>query len=199
MTTILQINSSIFGDDGKSSNLANSFVEELRTRKPNARVVRRDLAKDPISHLNAETFTASTIPIEERTQEQAQVVAVADTLVDELVAADILVIGSPTYNFGISSSLKTWFDHVARAGVTFRYTENGPEGLLSIDAYVFISSGGLYAGTDTDFQTNYIRHYLNFLGINNIEFTYLEGIAMGDDTLNKGIKNANDRIQTLVA
>jgi len=199
MTTILQLNNSVFGDEGKSSGLADSFVEELRDRYTDARVIRRDLSMDPVPHLTAECFSAAITPQEERTPEQAQAANMADTLVNELMEADVLVIGSPTYNFSIASSLKAWFDHVARAGTTFRYTENGPEGLLSTKAYVFISSGGFYQGTDTDFQTHYIRHFLSFLGINNVEFVYLEGAARGEDTLNEGMKVAQERIQALVA
>lgn len=199
MTTILQLNNSLFGDEGKSSSLANSFVEELRIRRPDIRVIRRDLTRNPVPHLTAECFTAAITPLEKRTSAQAKAAALADTLVNELMEADILVIGSPTYNFSITSSLKAWFDHVARAGTTFRYTEKGPVGLLSMKVYVFISSGGFYKGTDTDFQTQYIRHFLGFLGVNDVEFTYLEGASMGDDALSKGMNIAQERIQSLVA
>lgn len=200
MTTILQLNNSLFGDDGRSSNLANTFVEEWRVHHSDVRVIRRDLAKDPIPHLMSECFNAAMIPLEKRTPEQAQAAALADTLIRELMEADLLVIGSPTYNFNISSSLKAWFDHVVRAGMTFRYTANGPEGLLSgTKAYVFISSGGVSEGTETDFQTRYIQHLLRFLGVNDIGFTYLEGVAMGEDTLGKNMKLAQERIQDLVA
>ena len=199
MPTILQLNNSLFSDDGKSSSLANSFVEQLRIRQPDTRVIRRDLTRNPVPHLTAECFTAAITPPEKRTSAQVKAAALADTLVSELMETDMLVIGSPTYNFSITSSLKSWFDHVARAGTTFRYTEKGPVGLLSMKVYVFISSGGFYKGMDTDFQTQYIRHFLNFLGINDVEFTYLEGASMGDHALGKGMQLAQERIQLLVA
>jgi len=199
MTTILQLNNSIFGNQGKTSVLANAFVEKMVGQNPDTNVICRNLAAEPIQHLSFETFTAASASPAERTPEQTQAVAQADTLIKELMDADVLVIGSPTYNFSITSSLKAWFDHVARAGATFQYGANGPEGLVNAKAYVFISSGGFYKDQDTDFQTHYIRYLLGFLGITDVEFTYLEGIAMSDDALDKGMQMAQDRILELVA
>ncbi|MEX0731617.1 MAG: NAD(P)H-dependent oxidoreductase [Aquisalimonadaceae bacterium] len=200
MTTILQINNSLFGDEGKSSSLADAFVAEWSRRQPDARVIRRDLAADPVPHLTHDRFSAAITAPDERTPAQADEAVIADALVDELLAADVLVIGVPIYNFNIPSTLKAWFDHVARAGTTFRYTENGPEGLLrSRKAYVFATSGGRYAGTEADFQTPYIRHFLGFLGIDDVVFTYAEGLAMGDDTSREALNAAGRRIMKLAA
>ncbi len=199
MKKILQLNNSLFGSEGKSSILVNTFVEKMLEQNPEASVFCRDLAADIIPHLSLDSFTAANASQAERTPEQSQAASLADTLIQELMDSDVLVIGSPTYNFSITSSLKAWFDHVARAGATFQYGENGPEGLVSTKAYVFITSGGHYKGTDIDFQTHYIRHFLEFLGITDVTFTYLEGVAMGDDVLDKSMHAAKDRILELVA
>jgi FMN-dependent NADH-azoreductase len=200
MTTILQLNNSLFGDNGKSSRLADAFVAQWREREPEVRVIRRDLARDPIPHLSLEAFTAAGIAPDQRTSEQARAAGLADTLVDEVLAADVLVIGLPIYNFNLPSTLKTWFDHVARAGTTFRYTSAGPEGLLRARrAYVFATSGGQYAGTPADFQAPYLKHFLGFLGIDNVSFTYAEGLAMGEQSSHEALAAANRRIADLAA
>lgn len=200
MTTILQLNNSIFGDDGQSSRLADQFVARYRQHTPETRVIRRDLAADPVPHLTAARFGAALTAEDERTAEQARDAAIADTLIEELEAADVLVIGAPTYNFHVASTLKAWIDHVARAGRTFRYTANGPEGLLTgKTAYVFLTSGGQYIGTDMDFEAPYLRHFLGFLGIGDVHITRAEGLAMGEDTKTRAITDAQERIEALVA
>ncbi|MBD3646164.1 MAG: NAD(P)H-dependent oxidoreductase, partial [Pseudomonadales bacterium] len=170
MTTILQLNTSIFGDGGASTKLADDFVSRWHERD-GATVIRRDFAREPVPHLTAERFQAALQPAAERSDEQAREAALADELIDELMAADALVIALPMYNFNVPSALKAWFDHVARAGTTFRYTENGAEGLATgKKAYVFATRGGIYEGTDFDFQTPYVRQFLGFLGIGDVEF-----------------------------
>ncbi|MDN3517034.1 NAD(P)H-dependent oxidoreductase [Aquisalimonas lutea] len=200
MTTILQLNNSIFGDDGQSAQLADRFIARFRATAPEARVIRRDLAAAPVPHLTAARFTAALTPVHERSDEQAREAAIADTLIQELEDADVLVIGSPTYNFGVPSTLKAWFDHVARAGRTFRYTADGPEGLLADKtAYVFIASGGQYVGSEMDFQTPYIRHFLGFLGITDVHFVHAEGLAMGEDTSQQALEEARRSVEKLAA
>ncbi len=200
MTTILQVNNSVFSDHGVSSRLADSFVTRHRSGQPDTRVVRRDLSDAPVPHLTAERFRAALTPAGQRTAEQARAAAIADELVQELIAADVLVIGVPTYNFNIPSPLKAWFDHIARAGTTFRYTENGPEGLLTgKKAYVFIASGGHYADSALDFTTPWLRHMLAFLGIEDVTFTYAEGLALGDEASQQAIDSAEQRIERLAA
>lgn len=200
MTTILQINNSLFSDDGQSSRLADEFVGRLRGAAPGARVIRRDLAREPVPHLDQATFGAALTAPEQRSDEQARAAATADTLVEELLAADTLVIGVPVYNFLVPSTLKAWFDHVARAGTTFRYTENGPEGLLrDRRAYVFVTSGGRYAGTEADFAARYVRHMLGFLGIDRVTVIRAEGLAMGEDSSRQAIEEARDHIDRLAA
>src|SRR5258707_10192054 len=137
----------------------------------------RALAAEPVPHLDAARFGAFLAKPEAHTPEQAAVLGYSDALIRELKDADVIVLGLPMYNFGIPSMLKAYFDHLARAGVTFRYTESGPVGLLGgKQAYVFAARGGLYAGTPRDTQTPYVRVFLNFLGIEDVRFTYAEGL-----------------------
>lgn len=200
MKTLLQVNNSVFGDDGVSSRLADTFVAQERARRDEVRVIRRNLGDNPVPHLNATRFQAALTAPDERTAEQAREAAIADELVEEVLAADVLVIGVPVYNFQVPSPLKAWFDHVARAGTTFRYTENGPEGLLKgRKAYVFVASGGQYEGTDMDFVAPYLRHMLGFLGIDDVIFIRAEGMAMGEETSQQALVDANQRISALAA
>src|SRR5581483_7930379 len=131
MKTLLQLNSSLYGDRGESSRLAERFVSEWRDQNPSARVIYRDLAGAALPHLTAERFAAFLAKPEERTPAQKAIVAASDELIDELKRADVIVLGAPMYNFNIPSTLKAYFDHIARAGVTFRYTDKGPIGLLT--------------------------------------------------------------------
>ena len=129
-------------------------------------MVRDVAAAEPVPHLNAERFGAFITKPEERSAAQHAVVAYSDALIDELKQADVIVLGLPMYNFGVPSQLKAYFDHIARAGVTFKYTDKGPVGLLTgKKVYVFAARGGLYAGTPLDTQTSYVRDFLRFLGI----------------------------------
>src|SRR4051812_21479588 len=140
MKTTLQLKTSLFGDAGQSSQLSNQLVERL-----GGRVVVRDLSKDPVPHLDAGRFGAFLAKPEDRTADQRAVVEYSDQLIGELKAADTIVIGLPMYNFTLPSTLKAYFDHIARAGVTFKYTEKGAVGLLTgKKAYVVISRGGVY-------------------------------------------------------
>lgn len=200
MTTLLQINSGIFGAGSQSSAMADAFVDNWMAGHPDDRVARRDLGAEPVPHFDADTIAALSTAADQRTSEQSVAAAYADRLVAELQAADVLVLGVPMYNFGVPSALKAWFDHVARAGVTFRYTESGPEGLLrGKKAYVFAARGGIYAGTDQDVQTPFIRQFLGFLGITDVEFVYAEGLNMGDGVREQALSAATGRIAELAA
>src|SRR5436190_610710 len=182
MKTLLHLNTSIYSDDGESSRLAARLVNAWRAANPGARVVKRDLAREPVPHITAERFQAFLAKPEARTPAQAAIVEYSDGLIGELKRADTIVIGLPLYNFGIPSTLKAYFDHVARAGESFRYTETGPVGLLTgKKAYVVAARGGLYAGTPLDTQSAYVRNFLGFLGITDVEFVYAEGLAMGEE------------------
>lgn len=188
---ILQINSSIFSAGGQSTGLADQFVARLQTQNPGARLTVRDLAADPVPHLDAARFGAFLAKPEDRTPAQQAVVAYSDALIDELKRADVVVLGLPLYNFGLPSTLKAYFDHVGRAGATFRYTEKGPVGLLTgKKVYVFAARGGFYAGTPNDSQTPYVRAFLSFLGMNDIEFVFAEGLAISEASKQQGVAKA---------
>jgi FMN-dependent NADH-azoreductase len=200
MTTLLQIQSSLFSSDGHSSQLTNEFVSAWQRNQPASQIKVRDLALAPLPHLDAERVTAFFTPSESRTAAQQKLVDLSDDLINELKHSDIIVIGVPMYNFGIPSTLKAYFDHIARAGVTFRYTSNGPEGLLTgKKAYIFATRGGQYVGTALDTQTAYIRDFLNFLGISDIEFIYAEGLNRDADTKEKALAEAKVKLNALAA
>ena len=200
MPTLLQINTSLFSSNGESSKLTEDFVAAWRARHPDGRVIVRDLAAKPLPHLTAERFGAFRAHPEERTPEQKAVVAESDALIDELKSADQIVLGLPMYNFGIPSTLKAWIDHVARAGVTFRYTANGPEGLIgNRKLTVLAARGGRYVGTPKDTQSGYVRDFFNFIGIDDIEFVYAEGMAMGEATRRDALDAAHSCIDKLAA
>ncbi|WP_027147814.1 FMN-dependent NADH-azoreductase [Methylobacter tundripaludum] len=200
MTTLLQLNSSIFSSGGQSTQLADQFVTAWQANEPDAQVTVRDLAHDAIPHLDAQRVLAFFAQPETRTPEQQAYVAESDALIEEIKQAQIIVIGLPMYNFGIPSTLKAYFDQIARAGVTFRYTENGPEGLLTgKKVYVFAARGGIYAGTPLDSQTNYVRDFLGFLGMDNTEFVYAEGLNMGETAKEAALAGAKLRLTALAA
>ena len=195
MKTILQVNASILSNEGQSTRLANEFVAQLDTDD----VIVRDLAKEPVPHLDAERFGAFIAPQEKRTPQQEKIVAYSDKLIDELKQADTIVLGLPMYNFGVPSTLKAYFDHIARAGVTFRYTEKGPVGLLTgKKAYVIATRGGFYEGTPLDTQTAYVRDFLAFLGITDVEFVYAEGLAISEASKTASLAKARESLQQLV-
>ena len=196
--TLLQLNTSLFSNAGQSSRLADRFVAGLKAAAPDLEVVVRDLAREPVPHLTAERFQAFLAKPEARSAEQQAIVASSDALIRELQAADVVVIGLPMYNFGVPSQLKAYFDHVARAGVTFRYTESGPVGLLTgKKAYVFATRGGLYAGTARDSETAYVRQFLAFVGIADVEFVYAEGLAISDASKQAALAKAANAIARL--
>jgi FMN-dependent NADH-azoreductase len=207
MKTYLQLNSSLHGAGSQSSRLASQFIGTLvRTDRgagraaASARVVVRDLASQPLPHLTAERFAAFVTAPEQRTADQARIADESDSLVAELAAADVIVIGLPMYNFGVPSTLKAYFDHVARAGVTFRYTASGPEGLLrGKRAFIVATRGGRHAGTPSDLQSAYVRQFLGFIGISDVEFIYVEGLAMGEESRTAAIAEAGKRIEQLAA
>jgi FMN-dependent NADH-azoreductase len=181
MSNILYITASIRSDsESISRGLGQSIVDGLAA-KTGASVTTRDLAADTLPFVSAERFAANLTPAADRTPEQAELAAIADTLIAELQAADTIVIASPIYNFGPPASLKAWADLVARAGTTFRYTATGPEGLLTgKKAHIAIASGGTPVGAEFDFMSRWLTFFLGFLGITNVEIIAADGI-MGAD------------------
>lgn len=200
VNTLLQLNASLFSAGGQSSQLADQFVAAWRANNAGAEVIVRDLANKPLPHLDAERFLSFIAAPAERTPQQQALVAESDALIDELKRAQVIVLGLPMYNFGIPSTLKAYFDHIARAGVTFRYTATGPEGLLNgKKVYVFAARGGRYAGTPRDSQTAYVRDFLAFIGISDVEFVYAEGLNLGEPSKQESLADAHERIERLTA
>ncbi|HRH73390.1 MAG TPA: NAD(P)H-dependent oxidoreductase [Zoogloea sp.] len=200
MTTLLKINASLFSTQGQSSQLAERFVAARLAATPDLKVISRDLGAEPVPHLDAARFLSFLAKPEERSAEQQAVVAYSDALIEEIRQADEIVIGLPMYNFGVPSTLKAWFDHIARAGVTFRYTATGPEGLLTgKKVTIFAARGGLYAGTPKDSQTTYVRDFLAFIGITDVEFVYAEGLNMGDESKAAALSAAHGKLAELAA
>jgi FMN-dependent NADH-azoreductase len=200
MKTLLQLNTSLFAGAGQSTQLAERFVEAWRAANPAANVVVRDIGREPVPHLTAERFGAFLATPEAQTAEQRAIVSFSDVLIDELRRADVIVIGLPMYNFGLPSSLKAYFDHIARAGVTFRYTPQGPVGLLTgKKVYVFATRGGAYAGTPLDTQTTYVRDFLRFIGIEDVEFVYAERLNLGAQHKEAALSEARDTIDRITA
>ncbi|MEM5310409.1 NAD(P)H-dependent oxidoreductase [Paraburkholderia sp. JHI869] len=195
MTTILQINSAARSQGAQSTLLVNELTEKLQQSNPGAQVVTRNLQAEPLPHLDDAILGAFFTPAEQRTPEQQAIAARSEALIAELQAADVIVIGAPMYNFGISSQLKTYFDFIARAGITFRYTANGPEGLVTgKKVYVVTARGGKYHGTPHDSQTPYLTSFLGFLGMTDVSFIHAEGLAMGPDAASAALASARQAI-----
>ncbi len=200
MTTLLQINTSLFGERGNSSQLTRRFIKRWQAAHPEGRVVVRDLQGDPLPHLDAERIGALFSKPEGRTPEQQAIVDISDALIAELKSADVVVIGLPLYNFGIPSTLKTWFDHIARAGVSFRYTAQGPVGLIGDrKVYVMAARGGFYQGTPADTQTPFVTNFFRLLGIKDIEFVYVEGLNVSAESKERAMRDAGTAVDRLAA
>jgi len=200
MKTLLQINASLHSARGQSSELAAEFVGKWLQSNPDGTVIIRDLAETPPAHLTAERFEAFLTAPEDRTPHQTALAEESDVLIRELQSADVVVFGLPMYNFGIPSTLKAWIDHIARAGITFKYTAQGPAGLLADrPVWIFAARGGHYRNTPRDTQSAYITHFLNFVGIRDIEFVYAEGLNMGAETRRQSLDAARQSIERLAA
>ena len=199
MSTLFVLKTSLDSEAGQSSRLADEFAAHWLAAHPGGRVTVRDLAVDPAPHLTAARFRALTTPAGERTREQQAVAAYSDQLIEELREADEIVLTAPTYNFGVPSTLKAYFDHLARAGVTFRYTAQGPVGLLPNKRVTVIATrGGVHAGRPQDTASAYLRDFLAFIGLRDVEFVYAEGLALGAEAKDEALRAARSRIARLV-
>ena len=197
---ILQINSSVRRDTSHSTRLAARIVLRLRDADPEAALTVRDLNDTPHPILDEAALIALFAAPEQRTPEQAARVAQDDALIAEIKAADVVVLGVPMYNFGVPAPLKNWIDAISRAGVTFRYTEKGPEGLLKGKiVYVALTRGGKYRNTPADTQVPYLQTVFTFLGMSDLHFVYAEGLSMGPDAEQKAITSAYEQIEEAVA
>lgn len=197
MSKVLVLKSSILAEYSQSTLLADYYAENAIAKGDS--VTFRDLAANPIPVLDGELVGAlrpSDAPLSER---QQQALALSDELIAELQAHDIIVLAAPMYNFNISTQLKTYFDLIARAGVTFRYTETGPEGLVTGKKAVVLSTrGGIHKDTPTDLVTPYLALFLGFIGITDVKTILAEGIAYGPEVATKAIEEAKAEIKQIV-
>ncbi len=193
MSRVLALKSSILGDYSQSNKLVEDFIKNVDQDK----LTVRDLAANPLPVLDFAVATALRAK-EDLSQEQQAVVDLSDTLIEEVKAADTLVIAAPMYNFTIPTQLKNWIDLIARAGVTFKYTENGVQGLIEgKKAIVVTTRGGIHKDSPTDNVTPYLRTVLGFVGITDVEFVYAEALNMGEDAASKGISEAQSQLATM--
>ncbi len=196
---ILQINASA-RQGANSTRVAETIVARLQSANADARTVLRDLARHPHPILDEPALGALFTPADQRTPEQAARVALDDALIAEVQAADVVVLGVPMYNLGVPVQLKSWIDAIARAGMTFRYTEKGPEGLLKgKKVYVGLARGGRYRDTPFDTQVPYLKTVLGFLGMTDVHFVYAEGLNMGAESAQQGFAEADADIAAAIA
>lgn len=190
MATLLHVDASARTEGSLTRALTQRVVDRL---SPDT-IIRRDLV-DALPQVDAAWIGANFTPADDRSAAQRAQLALSDTLVAELQAADTVVIGAPIYNFSVPSALKAWIDLIARAGVTFRYTENGPKGLLEGKrAVVVVASGGTPVGSDIDFVTPYLKHILGFVGITDVDVIVAERTAIDPDAARHGAETAIDRL-----
>lgn len=201
MSKVLQLKTSIFDtqeNQGVSSQLSDVLVARLRDEDAQLELQVRDFSTDPVPYFDNAWLQALSTPPDERSEDQTDKLAYSDALIAELQTADTLVIGVPMYNFMLPAALKSWTDHIARAGVTFRYTDIGPLGLLrDKKVYVVLSSGGQHPEGVTDFLRPYFRTFLGFLGMKDVEFIVADGLNMGEGPRKEGLRKAHKQIQNL--
>ncbi len=196
MNQLLFVKSSVFGDGGQSSQLADRFIERWQSHYSQSDLVVRDLISQPIAHFDMETITALSTDASEQTAEQKNRVALSDQLIAEVKQADAILIAAPMYNFAVPSQLKAWFDQVARNGVTFKYTENGPVGLLEDKpVYILATRGGQYHDAGLDYQVPWLKLILGFVGLHNVKVVLAEGLNMSD--AEKSIQSAQQEIDSI--
>jgi FMN-dependent NADH-azoreductase len=203
MRNVLYINSSVRNTGSISRQMSGEFISKLKAANSTLSIIERDLTAHPVPHLTEQMMGAYFTPAEQRSEAQNKTIKVSDNLVDELLAADIVVIAAPMYNFSVSSTLKAWIDHIARAGLTFKYGASGPEGMVKGKKfYVFTSRGGIYSEGPAkvmDFHETYLRAVLGFLGITDITFIHSEGLAMGEEAINTALAGSRAAIGGLIA
>ncbi|WP_198919898.1 FMN-dependent NADH-azoreductase [Pseudomonas chlororaphis] len=195
MSRVLIIESSARQQDSVSRQLTQTFIKQWQAAHPGDQITVRDLAVTPVPHLDSNLLGGWMKPAEQRNESEEASLQRSNELTDELLAADVLVMAAPMYNFAIPSTLKAWLDHVLRAGMTFKYTATGPQGLLNGKrAYVLTARGGIYAGSTADHQEPYLRQVMGFIGIHDVEFIHAEGMNLGGDFQEKGLNQANAKL-----
>ncbi len=193
MSQVLALKSSILGDYSQSGKLIDAYLTKFDQDK----LIVRDLAESPLPVLDLSVATAlrATDGI---TEEQQKIISLSDQLIEEVKSADTLVIAAPMYNFTIPTQLKNWFDLIARAGVTFKYTEAGVQGLIEgKKAVVITTRGGIHKDAASDIVTPYLKTILGFIGITDVEFVYAEALNMGEEPAAKGIESAQSQLEAI--
>jgi FMN-dependent NADH-azoreductase len=198
---LLHLDSSILGGNSASRQLSAAMVDQLANATPGLEIVHRDLAADPLSHLSGEHFAARQGLVPESATVQKDI-ATSQAVLDEFLAADIVVIGAPMYNFGIPSQLKAWIDRIAVAGKTFRYTATGPEGLAGNKRVIIAVSRGGFYGADMpaaalEHVESYLRSVFGFLGVTNVEVVVAEGLGIGPEQREKAMRGALQAVMQL--
>ncbi|MGF1624681.1 MAG: FMN-dependent NADH-azoreductase [Alphaproteobacteria bacterium] len=203
MTNLLLVISSPRNGASLSSKVARELVDKLLAAHPGATLTVRDLAAEPLPHIGDDYVAGRNLPADQRSPAQAEAVAIADRLTEELQAADVVVLASAMINFGISSTLKSWFDYLLRAGITFSYGADGAKGLVTgKKAYLVAARGGIYSEGPTkaiDFQEPYVRHLLGFMGITDVETVLVEGAALGPEAAERSLTTALDHVAEITA
>ena len=195
MSRVLVIESSARQQGSVSRELTQQFIANWQAAHPADQIQVRDVAAEPVPHLDATLLGGWMTPSEQQSEAEKAALARSNQLTDELLAADVLVLAAPMYNFAIPSTLKAWLDHVLRAGVTFKYTETGPQGLLTGKrAFVLTARGGIYAGSGLDHQEPYLRQALAFIGIHDVQFIHAEGLNLGAEFSEKGLAQAKAKL-----
>lgn len=195
MTNVLVVRSSILGANSVSNSLIDQFLGQLPGDGTVSRVVVRDLGNDPLPPLDAARLGALATDLAGRNQDQQELAKLSDQLIEELQRADLVLLGAPMYNFTVPAGLKVWFDHIARAGVTFKYTDQGPVGLLQDkQVVVFATSGGIHQPGVSDHLRPYLKTMLNFLGIEELEFIAASGLNLGEEPRQRSLREAQERL-----
>jgi len=199
MATLLHIQTSLSGDAGQSVQLAERYIDQWQQKHPGGEVIVRDLIAEPVPHLDVERMAALRAPDENPDAAQQAIIDYADQLLAEVKQADQIVIGVPLYNFGVPTQLKAYLDHLARAGITFSYTENGPVGLIEGKQVVLLATrGGMYRDSGADFQIPFMKQFLGFIGLTDVDVVYAEGLAMGAQA-EQSLSDARGHVDSLVA
>lgn len=195
MSRVLIIESSARQQDSVSRHLTQAFISQWKAAHPTDEINVRDVAANPLPHLDSILLGGWMKPEDQRSVDERDALARSDVLTDELLAADVLVMAAPMYNFAIPSTLKAWLDHVLRAGITFKYTPTGPQGLLTGKrAFVLTARGGIHMGATSDHQEPYLRQVMAFIGIHDVTFIHAEGLNMSSDFHEKGLNQAKAQL-----
>lgn len=200
MKNILRIDSSLFPAESISNQLMDELISQMELKLGPLNIVQHNLAVENIPHLDADWITSIRTNAHQRNSDQKRKAMYSNNFISELQKADLLILGIPMYNFGVSSAMKAWFDHIAQAGVTFRYRSNRSEGLLTNKKAIIVTTrGGFHKNKTTDTLIPFVKNFLKFIGITDIEIIFAEGINMSGDHREKSLAEAREHIANLIA